>query len=308
MNRPRTVVAIALIWLPVVATAASWAAWSDRLPARMATHWSGTGPADGFSSTGAFGTAMLIVGVVAGVAGILAAVRAGGTVGLRYLLGLAAAMAGSATGLWAATATATLDNPADPRLGWRLVFFVAGLAWGAIVVLVAGSSPVTTPPPPPAVTPLDLGPTERAAYHTTLRSPLIITATAAAAVVIAVVAATGQSALWALLVVPVLASVLFGQVRVTADRRGLRLTAGLVGLKFRTIPLSGIAGAEVAEIEPLEWGGWGYRVTPGRAALVLRRGPGLVLHLTDGRRFAVTLDDPGTPAALLTALRARARG
>jgi hypothetical protein len=30
-----------------------------------------------------------------------------------------------------------------------------------------------------------------------------------------------------------------------------------------------------------------------------------VLHLADGRRFAVTLDDPETPAALLNALRAR---
>ena len=69
-----------------------------------------------------------------------------------------------------------------------------------------------------------------------------------------------------------------------------------------------IAGVEVAEIDPLEWGGWGYRVTPGRSALVLRRGPGLVIHQSDGRRFAVTLDDPRTPAALLTALQSRARG
>ena len=34
-------------------------------------------------------------------------------------------------------------------------------------------------------------------------------------------------------------------------------------------------------------------------------GPGLVLDLTDGRRFAVTVADPRTPAALLNALRHR---
>lgn len=36
---------------------------------------------------------------------------------------------------------------------------------------------------------------------------------------------------------------------------------------------------------------------------LLRPGPGLVLDLRDGRRFAVTVADPQTPAALLTALR-----
>ena len=38
---------------------------------------------------------------------------------------------------------------------------------------------------------------------------------------------------------------------------------------------------------------------------VLRGGPALVLHLRDGHRFAVTLDHPRTPAALLTALQSR---
>jgi hypothetical protein len=46
---------------------------------------------------------------------------------------------------------------------------------------------------------------------------------------------------------------------------------------------------------------------PGRSALVLRSGPAVVLTLSDGRRFAVTVDDPQTPAALLDAFRARAR-
>ncbi|WP_249998106.1 DUF1648 domain-containing protein [Actinoplanes sp. M2I2] len=305
MNRPRTVAAIILIWLPVVVTAATWAAWSDRLPERMATHWNGSGAADGYSSSGAFATAMLVAGMVAGLAGVVAAFRARGVPGRRYLLGGAGVLAGSAAGVWVAAATANLADPADPRPGWRFLFVVAGIAWGAAVAVVAGPSPVTPPPPAPAVTPLDLGPAERAAYSTTLRAPLILAVTGAAALLIAVLAAAGLSVLWPVLALPVLAGLVLGQVRVTADRRGLRLVAGLIGLPFTTIPLTGIAGVEVADIEPLEWGGWGYRVTPGRAALVLRRGPGLVVHRTDGRRFAVTLDDPRTPAALLSALRSR---
>jgi MFS family permease len=306
MNRPRTMAAIVGIWAPLLVTAVTGAMWSDRLPARMATHWSGTGPADGYSSARVFWGAMLALGIVAGLAAIGSALRRGGAVGLRYLLGVTGALAGGVAGIWVATATATLADPADARLGWRLLWFVAGVAWGAVVVLVAGPAPATPPPPVPAVTPLDLGPTERAAYSTTLRAPLIIAVTFVAAVAIAVVAASGPSGLWPVVAVPVVALLLFGQVRVTADRRGLRLVAGLLGIPFKTIPLHHIAAVEVAEIDPLEWGGWGYRVTPGRSALVLRRGPGLVLHQTDGRRFAVTLDDPQTPAGLLTALLSRA--
>ena len=306
MNRPRTPAAIILIWLPAVITAATWSTWSDRLPDRMATHWNGAGEADGFSSSSGFWTAMLVIGVVAGMAGIVIALRAGGAYGSRYLLGAAGALAGSTTGVWVASATATVQNPGDPRLGWRLLYFVAGLGWGAVVALVAGSSPVGVQPPAQAVAPLDLAPTERAAWSTTLRAPLILALTAASAVLIAVVAAVGAAPIWPLAVVPVLIGLVFGRIRVTADRRGQRLVAGLLAVPLKTIPLTGIAGVEVTEIEPLEWGGWGYRVTPGRAALVLRRGPGLVVHQTNGRRFAVTLDDPRTPAALLTALQSRA--
>ncbi|GAB2565437.1 hypothetical protein Aab01nite_85390 [Paractinoplanes abujensis] len=298
--------AIIGMWLPAAVTAVTWAAWSDRLPDRMATHWSGTGPADGFSSTGVFWTAMLVTGVVAGLAGVVAALRSGGgAAGLRYLLGAAGALAGGAAGVWVATATATLDSPADPRLGWRLLYFVAGLAWGAVVALVVGPAPAGVQPPPASVAPLDLAPTERAAYSVTLRAPVLLASLAAAALLVAVVAAVGQAPIWPVLAVPVVGVLVFGRIRVTADRRGLRVTAGLLNLPLKTIGLAEITGVEEAEIEPLEWGGWGYRVTPARAALVLRRGPGLVVHQTDGRPFAVTLDDPRTPAALLTALVAR---
>jgi hypothetical protein len=49
-------------------------------------------------------------------------------------------------------------------------------------------------------------------------------------------------------------------------------------------------------------------VLPGRSAVVLHSGPAIVLELADGRRFAVTVDDPETPVALLDALRVRAAG
>ena len=54
----------------------------------------------------------------------------------------------------------------------------------------------------------------------------------------------------------------------------------------------------------MEWGGWGYRGSLAlvkKAAIVLRAGPGLRLDLLNGRTFVVTIDDPQTPAALLSA-------
>jgi hypothetical protein len=61
-------------------------------------------------------------------------------------------------------------------------------------------------------------------------------------------------------------------------------------------------------IVPLtELGGWGYRVRPERSGFVLRSGEGIVLRLTDGREFVVTVDDAATAAALFNAYLDRAR-
>jgi hypothetical protein len=89
------------------------------------------------------------------------------------------------------------------------------------------------------------------------------------------------------------------------DRRGLRLTSAVAGVPLKRIPLTDIISAAAEQIDPADWGGWGYRVAPGRSALVLRAGPGLVLRLRDGRRFAITVDRPQNPATLVAALQAQ---
>jgi hypothetical protein len=63
-----------------------------------------------------------------------------------------------------------------------------------------------------------------------------------------------------------------------------------------SLSLADVATIEVIDdIAPLRYGGWGYRGSLRlyrRAALVLRRGPGLRVKLRDGRVFVVTVDDP----------------
>ncbi|WP_229074678.1 DUF1648 domain-containing protein [Actinoplanes sp. DH11] len=307
-------IAAAAVWLPTGVTAGSWVLWSDRLPSRIATHWSGSGPADGFSPATGFWLGALIAGLVAGIAAVVAAAiddrriedpaaRVRRTATTRATLILGGSVAGAAAGMWVATAHATLTDPADPRLGWRFGLFLLGLAWGGVIRLIAGPPPRIDVPAAPPVDALDLGPTERAAFSTTLRSPLLLGVLLAATAVMLALAATVQPVLWLACPVPLIAALVSGQVRVTADRRGLRLVAGFAGITVKHIPLERIVRAEAADINPAAWGGWGYRVTPGRSALVLRGGPGLVLDLRDGRRFAVTMPDPRTPAALLNGLR-----
>ena len=57
------------------------------------------------------------------------------------------------------------------------------------------------------------------------------------------------------------------------------------------------------QVEPTEWGGWGYRWIPWAkaSAAVVRRGPGIALVLRDGRRFAVTVEDAVAGAQAVSA-------
>ncbi|BBH67603.1 hypothetical protein ACTI_42880 [Actinoplanes sp. OR16] len=305
--------AAAVVWLPVAVTAAT-RGWLDELPEKIATHWSGSGPADGWSSADGFWLTMLIIGVLSGLTALAAAAVTSRSTdnpaddvrrtaaGRGLVIGVAS-VSGGAAGVWVATATATLANPADPRLGWRFGWFVIGMAWGLVAWLIAGRAPVIDVPAEPPVDALDLGPTERAAFSTTLRAPLMFGLMLASTAVVVIVAVLTLPGVWLVAPIPLLLGLVFARIRVTADRRGLRLVAGLAGLTFKHIPLDQIVTAETAEIIPTEWGGWGYRVKPGRSALVLRGGPGLVLNLRDGRRFAVTMDDPRTPAALINGLK-----
>ena len=95
----------------------------------------------------------------------------------------------------------------------------------------------------------------------------------------------------------------FVRLRVSADWRGLRVVSAVLRIPLKRIRLAAIDVVEAAELGPTEWGGWGYRIMPGRSALILRNGPGLIVTTTNAQQFAISLDDPETLAALLATLR-----
>lgn len=102
----------------------------------------------------------------------------------------------------------------------------------------------------------------------------------------------------------------FTHVKVQVDRECVEVRCGHIGLPRRRIPLADVSGARlVPHISPRSWGGWGYRWRPEKGtAVIVRRGPGIIIDLGTGHRFTVTVDDPeGAVQAIGEWLRLRAR-
>jgi hypothetical protein len=137
-----------------------------------------------------------------------------------------------------------------------------------------------------------------------------IGAVAAAGVALSI--GSGAAAAWWLVAVVaavlVVAGVPFTTIEATVDRRGLRVRYGPLGWPVTTVRLDRIIAVRVEpDLAPSRWGGWGYRGSlrlVGRAAIVLRRGPAIVVELERGRTLAVTVDDAAAGAAVLDQLRA----
>lgn len=86
----------------------------------------------------------------------------------------------------------------------------------------------------------------------------------------------------------------FRRITVTVDETHLRTTFAWPLVRV-AIPLAEIERLEyVPDLRPVRYGGWGYRGSLRlfrRAAVILRRGPGVIFALTGERRFIVTVDD-----------------
>lgn len=91
------------------------------------------------------------------------------------------------------------------------------------------------------------------------------------------------------------------EVRLTPET--FTVAFGRFGWPRRVIRLADVAEASAIVVEPMEWGGWGYRWIPWAhaSAAVIRRGPGILLQLRDGRQFVVTVTDAVNGAKLTSA-------
>jgi hypothetical protein len=116
-------------------------------------------------------------------------------------------------------------------------------------------------------------------------------------------------ALWSVVSLVLLAITLlvlvFSEVRATISSRGVVVSLGWLGIPSWLVPLQTISGAEIEDVSPLAYGGWGYRVRPGARGVIVRGGASLRLSRIDRPDLVLTVDDAERGAGVLNALLAR---
>ncbi|HEU0257314.1 MAG TPA: hypothetical protein VFQ96_05685, partial [Microbacteriaceae bacterium] len=116
---------------------------------------------------------------------------------------------------------------------------------------------------------------------------------------------SGRAAAWTTSIVLFAASLLalaMAPVRLTVDSRGIRLVSVVLRVPLLRLHLANMESVTADTIDPMRWGGWGYRVSGAGIAYVARRGPGIVIERRRGAAVAITLDHPEEAAALANGL------
>ncbi|MFD7714371.1 DUF1648 domain-containing protein [Streptomyces sp. NPDC059814] len=317
---PRNAGRVALAALPfVLATAADlilFATRRDRLPAQLASHFVGNGRADDHASQGSYIALVVILFIGIGALWTLMAV-AGKFTGRGYqrLVASGYALAGALGYLMAVVMLINVDAAADaqgraqgvsfPMWHMAVALGVAALAFG-LGLLLAALLPVAEAPagsgPSRGGERIALAHGEVAGWARNAGTwwlPPVALVVLGGGVVLLFVSGWG-AAVPALLVGVVL--VCFARPYVTVDRRGITVSGLLPWPRIR-VPLDRIEEASSRDIKALaEYGGWGFRLTPGRTGVMIRSGEAIVARLSGGRDFAVTVDDSATAAALLNTL------
>ncbi|MDJ0337016.1 hypothetical protein [Cryobacterium sp. PH31-O1] len=314
-TRPRDRAAALTLWLPFMAVVVTGLLWLDRVPSVLPRQWGRDGAVSSTMPTWAM--AVIAVVVSLGAASIATYwLRERGAPNRRQVyLGLGFA-AGLSSCLWLTTAGLTVAaGDGEPEMGaWVLFTFVA-CGYGALPFFLAQKwvAPRTAPEPAdPRDETIETDPT--ATWSRLVTSPVIaaiggLIGLGGAVGVFALRGDAAQSAAARVVPVAIVGLILvmtlaFVQVRVTVDRRGLRVVSRLLGIRLKQVSLDQVESAFGDTVNPLQLGGWGYRLTSGRTAVVMRGGPALMVNLRRGNQFAVTVDEPQAAATLLNALSA----
>ena len=311
--------AAALAVLAPIGLVVTWLLLRGDLPDSLATHWNLQGDVDDTLPT----TTLLVVTLAPSV--VLAALAAWS---VRRPVLHHGDRATAIALVWAAWSAATVFAVSTSLAAGAADAADVGLTWWALLavpvvpMLVAAAAHALLPAARPSVVvgagtgtgtgtapyagSVRLGDTERVTWigSASSRGLLLLAAVLELAAVVLVFTAWPMANLLALVGVVVF---WVHSVSVRVDDRGLSAAWGPVRWPRVHVDLDDVAGATTEEIAPLEWGGWGYRLTPRSTGVVVRRGPGIVVDRRSGRRFAVTVAGAEDGAAVLRALVERRR-
>jgi hypothetical protein len=313
--RSRQAAAAAIGLATAIVAVVPFALWWRRFPDPMASHWGFVGGPNGSTSKAALAATLVGPAVLLGLAAAaMSLVTSAGRRRPRVALsaGLAALLAGASWSValanrdvrdWQAAGHVGLIGAVGAAaVGAAVAATVTWLLRPAVGMGKAGEGAATGS--------VGLQPGELVSWTGHARAPLWLPALLALlAALIAVMAIVSRSPAALIGVVALaVAGVATAWIRVSIDWRGLRIRYGPLPWPVTKIPLDSVRQADRIDLNPREWGGWGYRGSRkllGRAAVVLRAGDAIRLTLADSSVFAVTVDDAGTGVALLNELRGR---
>ncbi|MEV6473830.1 DUF1648 domain-containing protein [Streptomyces sp. NPDC051657] len=288
----------------------------DRLPDRLAVHFDAGGSADGYLGVTAHllytAASLLVLGALWAFIAVNGKLHGRAH---RWFIGGGSAVAGFLGYLLIAVLSVNVDAPeGGPADGFPLRHLVAALGAavlaGALGVLASRLVPAPDDPrdrDPASRERIALADGEVAGWARGIGAWWV---PVAVLVFLAAGGTVGLSQSWFIggpILLLGLVTATFCRPHVTVDRRGLTVSGLLPRPRVR-VPLERMAGADSRPINALaEYGGWGYRVRPERSGVITRSGEAIVVSLTSGREFAVTVDDSATGAALLNTLLDRQR-
>ncbi len=324
MTTARKLFVTLLLWVPALVMIAFWSVFGSRLPAELPTHWGVGGPADGATNTVIFSSIILAIVVGAAAFGTVSVWRAPRNPWVsRGVVGATAALAVLMAAIWVVSAALSIDVT-DPYTvvlgGWILPAMLSPL-YGLIPMSLVdkGYTRPVEPTEEVRIEPVALAPGQTAATSSWIVSPMFVWLTifVAALMLSAIVLpllfedhlpAAYTVAMTMIAIVSILLAAVLCAYRVQADWRGLRVKSWLFDIPLKSIPLTDIESASAATLEPMEWGGWGYRWMPGRSAIIRKRGPGLVVDRVGGTQFAVSVNNPAEEASVLMGLKNQSTG
>lgn len=277
----------------------------DSLPDPMATHWGIDGqPNDSTTralvpllTVGLMAIALLVAGIFTrkGRPSAEAVALAGVFGGIAIALNLSLVILNEGAASW---------QDAGDFDWWHILMVLGGAGVFGALGYSLGKRWYPAPPLEDVVAPVTvIAPGEKVSWEGTARArwPLFVVALG----MLPVLYLPGWG--WLIGAFVVVLGILMMRVDAVVDNDGLTVRLGGF-LPVRRYPVESLKAARAIDLDPTAWGGWGWRATPSASAIVLRRGDAIELSFKNDRRFAVTVDDATTGAALLNGLVARADG
>ncbi|UYQ79206.1 DUF3093 family protein [Glutamicibacter sp. JL.03c] len=324
-NRPWLYV---VLILPVIIVLGIYLPLASRLPELIATHWSSTYP-DEFTRTEIFVPMVIGLSIVGSLIGLSSLAQTRRPALLLTLLFVGSLLSWTTAGVFIGSVipTALAETPQTAVIGIWMLPMAACTLLALSPLWISGvyqsyskqqqaqrQARMSEAQGNTALVPQGTGLPENVEFSETMKAPWwlwMLGLVVAGIGIFALIDSYNRSgqANWtatiiSLVVCLIVCPLVLGlcRIRVSITEQRTKVTSALFGFPLRTIKPEEIESVTSTEIDPMAWGGWGWRFFPGGSAVVLRRYEGLAFELKNSSRFAVTIPNSHEGAEQLNAI------